>query len=340
MASTAAPSAPFLSPRPIQRDGGQGGGLGDPDQLHGQVAGGDLLLGHLRQDSCAVDPEACRPVRRVAGAGSRTGRGAAHVRPASLASAGHPCRRRRRDELAPPGGRARTTDGDRFEVLTPREGDGPARIGLRRHEGAGARGHRPGRRGAGPVPPDRRQPRRAAAGRGHQRGARGREPRRASCDRARSGGRRRDRGHVGRRGGPAHPPRRAAGAPALRPAAAALRHRRRLHRAADRRAGRGPRRRSASSSAPSASPTASSPERSSCTRRPCRLVPAPRPGALRRSTAPSGATRSATRSRSARRARSSRCPAGPAAAGERAAPHAQRRHAHAPSEVAGGRRGS
>ena len=49
MAFTAAPSAPFLSPRPTQRPGGHRGGLGDPDELQGEVAvgglGGDLELG-------------------------------------------------------------------------------------------------------------------------------------------------------------------------------------------------------------------------------------------------------------------------------------------------------
>ena len=48
MASTAAPSAPFLSPRPIHRDGGQRGGLGDPDELEGEVAIGALAVGILR----------------------------------------------------------------------------------------------------------------------------------------------------------------------------------------------------------------------------------------------------------------------------------------------------
>ena len=38
MASTAAPSAPSLSPRPIHRRGGHGGGFGDPDEVEGEVA--------------------------------------------------------------------------------------------------------------------------------------------------------------------------------------------------------------------------------------------------------------------------------------------------------------
>ena len=69
----------------------------------------------------------------------------------------------------------------------------------------------------------------------------------------RAGGRR-GRGDLGRRGGPPHPPRRPAGAAGVRPPAAPVRHRRRQHRAAHRRAGRGRWRRGASSSAPSGSP--------------------------------------------------------------------------------------
>ena len=62
----------------------------------------------------------------------------------------------------------------------------------------------------------------------------------------------------GRGGGAAHPPRRAAGGAGVRPAAPALRHRRRQHRAARRPARRGAGARGRSSSAPSASPGASS----------------------------------------------------------------------------------
>ena len=62
MASTAAPSAPFLSPRPIHRDRGQGGGLGDADELEGQVAVGALASRHLPHRSAggalgAPDPD-------------------------------------------------------------------------------------------------------------------------------------------------------------------------------------------------------------------------------------------------------------------------------------------
>ena len=47
MASTAAPSAASLSPRPIHRAAGQGSRLGGPDELHAQVAIGaaDRLVG-------------------------------------------------------------------------------------------------------------------------------------------------------------------------------------------------------------------------------------------------------------------------------------------------------
>ena len=52
MASTAAPSAASLSPRPIQRAAGHGGGLGHPHELHAEVAVGKLLgLRHRRRSS-------------------------------------------------------------------------------------------------------------------------------------------------------------------------------------------------------------------------------------------------------------------------------------------------
>ena len=44
MASTAAPSAPFLSPLPEPAPGGERGRLGDPGELHGEVAVGGLGL--------------------------------------------------------------------------------------------------------------------------------------------------------------------------------------------------------------------------------------------------------------------------------------------------------
>ena len=72
-----------------------------------------------------------------------------------------------------------------------------------------------------------------------ERGPGGREPRRVR-DAGAGGGRRRGRGHLRGRGGPPHPPRRAAGRAGLRPAPAAVRHRRRLDRGAGRRAGPGP----------------------------------------------------------------------------------------------------
>ena len=73
--------------------------------------------------------------------------------------------------------------------------------------------------------------------------ARSARPRTTSVflDRARAGGRRRGRGHLGPRGGPAHPPRRAPGRAGVRPAADPRRHRRRLDRGARRRARRDPR---------------------------------------------------------------------------------------------------
>ena len=51
IASTAAPSPPFLSPRPDPAAGGHGGGLGDPDQLEGEVAVGRRPVGAGSRDS-------------------------------------------------------------------------------------------------------------------------------------------------------------------------------------------------------------------------------------------------------------------------------------------------
>ena len=62
-------------------------------------------------------------------------------------------------------------------------------------------------------------------------------------DRARDEAGRRGRGDLRGRGGPPHPPRRAAGRAGVRPAPPADRHRRRQHRDPGRRAGRDPRRR-------------------------------------------------------------------------------------------------
>ena len=64
MALTAAPSAPFLSPRPTQRPDGHGAGLGDPDELQGEVAvgglgadlewGREMMLGHRSAPFCTA----------------------------------------------------------------------------------------------------------------------------------------------------------------------------------------------------------------------------------------------------------------------------------------------
>ena len=104
--------------------------------------------------------------------------------------------------------------------------------GSRRHEAARARRHRPRRRRPGPLPPDRR--RSAAPPFGRSPPARSARPRTTTSSSRRA---RHEAGVEvevisGRRGGPAHPPRRAAGPARLRPAPAAVRHRRRQHRVA------------------------------------------------------------------------------------------------------------
>ena len=63
MALTAAPSAPFLVAAAHPPGGGQGGRLGDPDQLHGQVAVGCLRWWLLTGQTIVAAP-AARTARR------------------------------------------------------------------------------------------------------------------------------------------------------------------------------------------------------------------------------------------------------------------------------------
>ena len=226
MASTAAPSAPFLSPRPIQRDGGQGGGLGDPHQLHGQVAVGDLLLRrHGREDP------SCSEARQLRAPSASTCRGRTRsARRPSRAALGLAVRRgRARDVLAAVDVGtnsvhlvvARLGEDDRFDVLDPREGDGAARHRLGRHEASSTADAI--ERGVAALARCRRiadsfdAPVRAVA----TSAVREAENHGDFLDRARARGRHRGRDRLGRRGGPPHPPRRAPGAADLRAAVAA-----------------------------------------------------------------------------------------------------------------------
>ena len=153
--------------------------------------------------------------------------------------------------------------------------------------------------------------------------------------RAQARGGHRGRGHLGGRGGPAHPPRRAAGPAGVRPAPAAVRHRRWQHRAAARRAGRGARRPEPEARRGAAhQPVLRRPDAAPVSgRRPAGASCSPRSArSIERWTA------TASRWRSARRARSSRsCGWWPAAAGE--APLAHLERGDGDSADPGGRRG-
>ena len=118
-------------------------------------------------------------------------------------------------------------------------------------------------------------------------------------------GRGRHRGDLRGRGGPADPPRRAAGGAGVRPTPAARRHRRRVDRAADRRARRDARR-------PQLQARRRPPHRPLLPRRarsaPTRSRPAASTCAASSSTSSARSRRTASRSRSPRRARPRRSP--------------------------------